>query len=75
MKARNKNTNRIGILKADAKILRYCGYNARADFQAMQIVVKNIMFGWEHTKLQSNVESCVVVPAEYIKDSEAFAAS
>ena len=60
------------LLKIEAKILRYCGFNARADYQRMQIVVKHAMFGWEATKLQEQVESAIIVPYEYIKDHKSL---
>lgn len=65
--------HRIKVLKIDAEILRYCGFKARADYQAMEIVVRTPMFGWEVTKLQEQVDSCIRVPAEFIKDHSAYA--
>jgi len=62
----------VKILKIDAEILRYCGFKARADYQAMEIVVRSPMFGWEATKLQESVDSAIRVPAEFLRDHSEF---
>ena len=64
---------RIKILKTDAKILRYCGFSARADYQMTEIVVCTPMFGWEVSKLQMQMtDSAIRVPAEFIKDHSEY---
>jgi hypothetical protein len=67
---RNNNTNHEGnetmsnlsTIKREAKILRYCGYAARADFQLMQIVIKTPLHANEWEALQKMHKSCIIVP-------------
>jgi len=66
-------TREMKILKADAQILRYCGFAARADYQMMEIVVRTPMFGWEAAKLADQTGSAIRVPAEFTKDHSEFA--
>lgn len=57
----------VKLLKAEAQILRYCGFNARADYQLMHIVVRAEMTPSEWTKLQDLNESCIMVPPKFLK--------
>ena len=52
---------RIANLRTDAQVLRYCGFNARADYQMMQIVIRTSMTESEWTKLQEMTPSCIMV--------------
>ena len=52
---------RIDNLRTDAQILRYCGFNARADYQMMQIVVRTSRPESEWTKLQEMTPSCIML--------------
>ena len=54
---------RIANLRTDAQVLRYCGFNARADYQMMQIVVRTRMTESEWTKLQEMTPSCIMLAA------------
>jgi len=58
---------RIKNLKIDAEVLRYCGFNARADYQLMQINVRTTMTASQWHTLQENTKSCVMVVDGFLK--------
>lgn len=58
---------RIAAVKADAQILRYCGFKARADYQMMQVVIRTPMTLSEQRLLQETVSphTAIHVPHGY----------
>jgi hypothetical protein len=60
---------RIATLRVDAKTLRHCGFNARADYQMMHIVVRTSMTLSCWNKLQEVMtESCIMVADGFLVD-------
>ena len=62
MNQESRKKRQIEIMKSEAKILRYCGYSARADYQLMQIVINTAISNSEWSKLQETHKSCLIVP-------------
>jgi hypothetical protein len=56
---------RIAAVKADAQILRYCGFKARADYQTMQVVIRTPMTLSEQRQLQETVSPHTSIHVPY----------
>ena len=69
--AQEPKNRQLKILKSEAKVLRYCGYSAKADYQLMNIVINgtgilgghvNAISASEWSALQEMHKSCLIVP-------------
>ena len=59
---------RIAAVKSDAKLLRYCGMNARADLYMMQVVVRTPMTWSECRQLQDicSPHTSVIIHPDFV---------
>ncbi len=57
-------------IEAEARILRYCGFNARADYKQGRIILRSLTAQEDLEKMQPFIQTPIHVPSEFLKEAK-----